>query len=142
MAIDSFSGHYWFLSNFAEEGAIKPTLEHQFQAHKASTVEDAIYVMSSDSPGLAKRRGREILLRPDWDEIKIDIMRDLVWKKFYYSPELTIKLLDTGEAELIEGNHWNDFFWGVCKGKGLNWLGKILMETRGKLETDRLRSGT
>ena len=40
------------------------------------------------------------------------------------------KLLDTGDTELIEGNNWHDTFWGVCKGKGQNNLGKILMEVR------------
>jgi len=39
-------------------------------------------------------------------------------------------LLQTGDEELIEGNKWGDRFWGVCKGKGKNNLGKILMKIR------------
>ena len=33
----------------------------------------------------------------------------------------------------IEGNTWNDTFWGVCNGQGQNWLGKILMLVRSEL---------
>ena len=39
----------------------------------------------------------------------------------------------TDDVELIEGNEWSDTFWGVCRGQGENWLGKILMKTRDNL---------
>jgi predicted NAD-dependent protein-ADP-ribosyltransferase YbiA (DUF1768 family) len=57
----------------------------------------------------------------------------MVRLKFSTHQELRERLLATGEAELIEGNTWNDTFWGVCKGEGQNWLGKILMEVRKEL---------
>ena len=45
-------------------------------------------------------------------------------------PELRTKLADTEDEELIEGNTWNDTYWGVCRGVGENHLGKLLMEVR------------
>ena len=60
-------------------------------------------------------------------------MFDLVLEKFKQNPELKQKLLETGNQELIEGNTWNDTFWGVCNGQGQNWLGKILMLARSEL---------
>ena len=53
--------------------------------------------------------------------------------KFTTNPNLAKRLLDTGDEELIEGNDWNDIFWGVCNGKGENNLGKILMRIRNEL---------
>ena len=49
------------------------------------------------------------------------------------NPELGNKLLETGNQELVEGNTWGDIFWGVCNGKGQNWLGKILMMVRDEI---------
>ena len=61
----------------------------------------------------------------------LDVMRDLVVQKFS-DPLLQSLLETTGDEELIEGNHWGDVFWGVCKGVGENHLGKILMKVRGR----------
>ena len=69
-------------------------------------------------------------LREDWETVKIDVMRDVLKSKFSLNSELREKLIATGDVELIEGNHWNDRFWGVCRGKGQNHLGKLLMELR------------
>lgn len=69
-------------------------------------------------------------LRPDWEEVKDDVMYTVCKAKFLQNPGLLKKLLDTGDAELIEGNTWNDQIWGVCNGSGENRLGKILMRIR------------
>jgi predicted NAD-dependent protein-ADP-ribosyltransferase YbiA (DUF1768 family) len=53
--------------------------------------------------------------------------------KFSRNPELRVKLLNTGDLQLVEGNYWGDTFWGVCNGKGENHLGKILMRVRKEL---------
>ena len=60
-------------------------------------------------------------------------MYEIVKDKFSRNPELRVKLLNTGDIELIEGNYWGDTFWGVCNGKGENHLGKILMRVRKEL---------
>lgn len=73
------------------------------------------------------------LKRPDWEQINLQLMYDLVYAKFSQNPELKIKLLQTGTIELVENNTWHDTFWGVCNGIGENHLGKILMQIRSEL---------
>lgn len=123
MVIDSFSGKYRFLSNF--EGGV----EHIFQAMKTTDYKEQIWVLNSVTPGTAKRRGRKVTLRPDWEDIKIDVMEHCLRGKFA-NPLYQRLLIQTGDAELIEGNTWNDTFWGVCNGNGRNELGKLLMKLR------------
>ena len=62
-------------------------------------------------------------------------MEYLLLQKFFI-PELREKLLATGNEELIEGNWWGDTYWGVCKGKGENNLGKSLMKIRTELQEE------
>lgn len=138
--INNFRGTHRFLSNFfpaevAYEGAIYPSVENAFQAAKCMSASERT-VFAVCSPAEAKRFGRRVRLRPDWEQIKLDIMRQLVTDKFMRSNELRRRLLATGSAELIEGNVWNDTFWGVCRGRGQNHLGRILMGVR-----DGLRGG-
>jgi ribA/ribD-fused uncharacterized protein len=141
--IDSFSGKYRFLSNFypstllfGDEGyANAQTVEHAYQASKTDLISEQQAVLNCPSAARAKKLGQMVTLRKDWtDEMKILTMRNLVLDKFLYNDILTGKLLGTGDAELIEGNTWGDTFWGVCDGKGENWLGKILMDVRTELQ--------
>ena len=130
MKINDFRGEYAFLSNFYPcdiDGY--PSVEHAFQALKATNPEVMEYIRTRPTPGEAKRAGRKIQIRAGWNDIRYSIMQVLVFKKFQ-NEELKQKLLATGEAELIEGNTWNDTFWGVCRGVGENNLGKILMSAR------------
>lgn len=134
--IDSFtiaSGHE-FLSNFYPstiyvDGRAYKTVEHAYQAHKTLNEDSRDLIRRSSSPAEAKKLGRCVPMRPDWDEVKVSLMRDFIRKKFE-NPFLEPMLLQTGESQLIYGNTWNDRFWGVCRGAGENWLGKILMEVR------------
>jgi ribA/ribD-fused uncharacterized protein len=142
--ITSFSGDYEFLSNFYEskityEGITYPTLEHAFQAAKTLDKNERLEVSKQMTPGEAKHMGRKLHLRPDWEDIKIDVMEELLAMKFVYASTLCDLLVKTGDAELIEGNTWNDKFWGECKGEGLNWLGKLLMKRRKHLQELRSR---
>lgn len=77
----------------------------------------------------SKRLGRQLDLRPDWDTYRFVVMRLLLYRKFS-DPRLGQLLLSTYPHELVEGNDWNDTFWGVCRGRGENHLGKMLMEIR------------
>ena len=136
--IDKFEGEFAFLSNFYEaeveyEGIKYPTNEHAFQAAKSLNPARRLEIAMLDTPGKAKRAGRSLQLRHDWEQVKYDVMLDIVFAKFYQHPELATKLLATGDAELIEGNWWNDTTWGVCNGVGSNWLGRILMMVRARL---------
>ena len=136
--INAFSGKFAFLSNFYPspitfEGAVYPTVEHAFQAAKALTPAERLPVLMADTPGKAKRLGRKLVLRPNWDQLRIGVMHELLCLKFCPGSLLSTQLLGTGDAELVEGNTWNDHFWGVCKDSGENHLGKLLMEVRAEL---------
>jgi hypothetical protein len=72
------------------------------------------------------------LVDKDWEDKRIKIMINLLLQKFGNN-ELFLKLKNTGNQELIEGNTWGDTLWGVCDGKGRNILGIILMEIRKNL---------
>lgn len=82
----------------------------------------------------AKKNGRHCKLRSDWEDSKIRIMEEIIWNKFSLNEDLKQKLLETDGCNLVEGNTWNDRFWGVCKGIGENHLEKILESTRNKLK--------
>lgn len=138
--IDSFSGPYRFLSNFypAEvtfDGYKYPTVEHAYQAAKTDAAHRALISLAK-SPARAKQLGKKVPLRKDWEQVKIQVMLDLLYQKFRNHPDLQEMLLKTGTQELIEGNWWNDRFWGVCNGKGENWLGRLLMQVRTMLSGD------
>lgn len=99
-------------------------------------------VRRAPTAGEAKRLGgpKGIVnpLRGDWDQVKIHVMLDLLRSKFR-DPQLAGALLDTGDADLEEGNHWHDNWWGNCTCRrcaqivGLNWLGCALMVIRSEL---------
>jgi ribA/ribD-fused uncharacterized protein len=136
--IDNFKGQYAFLSNFGKytiawKGARFPTLEHAYQWAKATNDVDRAAIASAQTPGDAKRAGRRCTIRADWDQVKNDIMLELLRIKFK-NDYLAYLLICTGDAELIEGNTWGDVYWGVCKGVGQNMLGKLLMQVRREIE--------
>lgn len=138
--IDSFTGKYSFLSNFSPHpvfafGRGWKTAEHAYQGAKTAIPSERDYVALQQTPGKAKRAGRKVTLIEGWDEVKIDMMTIIVRKKFSQHPDIQKKLIDTGDAELIEGNHWGDKYWGVCDGEGENHLGKILMQIREELKS-------
>lgn len=138
MIIDKFDGEYAFLSNFypspiTDGNIIFPTVEHFFQAAKTVNMADYEMIAAADTPGRAKRLGRRIELREDWEEVKDGIMLEALRRKFS-DDFLRRKLIATGDAELIEGNDWNDMYWGVCAGVGRNKLGKLLMQVRNEFK--------
>ena len=109
---------------------------------KTPSMEEAMEIAAAHTPGRAKRLGRKCQLRPDWEEIKIPVMRSALRKKFS-DPELKAKLLATGDQHLEEGNTWHDNFWGVCYCDRCqdimahNHLGKLLMELRKELKEEK-----
>lgn len=162
--IDRFVGEWRWLSNFGPvelalaDGLRYPTLEHAYQAQKTTDLEVRRWLAGARTPGEAKIAGRRLELRPDWDDLKLDVMRGLLRVKFAapgapgeagrdarrnrseHQPEPTAAQLDlgrrlvaTGSARLVEGNDWGDRFWGVCHGIGENWLGRLLVQRRWEL---------
>jgi len=136
--INRFDGEYAFLSNFYPcrvymgDGVMYPSVEHAFQAMKTEDMDKRYEIAALDTPGKAKRAGRKLKLRPDWELMKIDFMRQALRSKFSDSGELSVKLLDTGYATLIEGNTHGDHYWGV-DGYGENMLGHLLMAIRAEV---------
>jgi len=137
MAIDNFSGEFEFLSNFFREIG-KPTVEHLYQAAKTNDEGWKQTIINAETPGRAKRLGRKAPMRSDWEQVKVQVMFDLIREKFK-DPILKTKLIDTFPTYLIEGNKWHDNFWGSCscmKCRGdvqSNMLGFILMQVRGEV---------
>lgn len=133
MTIATFRGNYRWLSNFHPctvtlDGVAYPSVEHAYQA--AKTGDPLLRARMRDgTAGDAKRLGRTVLAAPDWAARKVSVMRGLLRQKFARS-DLRMKLLATGDAELVEGNWWGDTFWGIYRGVGDNVFGRLLMEIR------------
>lgn len=139
--IEDFAGENRFLSNFysAEveyEGLTYKSVEHAYQAAKTQDPSERKKIREAETANKAKKLGGKLPKPEGWHNVSLGIMEDLVRQKFTKHPELKEKLLATGTEELVEGNWWGDEFWGVCKGKGLNHLGKILMKVRKELNDD------
>ena len=140
MIINEFRGQYYFLSNFYEDplyqieydGLFYNNAEAAFQSAKVLD-KNVRRQFCKLNPSDAKQLGRQIKLRPGWEQVKDNVMYEVVKSKFSIK-HLEEMLLATGYSELIEGNFWNDTYWGMCKGKGKNMLGKILMKVREELK--------
>lgn len=141
--INKFRGPYAFLSNFSPsfiivEGLAYPTVEHAYQASKTTELSEKLEIRNAETPGQAKKLGKSVTLRPNWEEIKVSVMENLLRLKFQ-DRTLRNKLLSTGTATLVEGNGWGDTFWGVDikKNAGENHLGKLLMRIRAEISNGR-----
>jgi ribA/ribD-fused uncharacterized protein len=150
-AVTSFSGEYRFLSNFYPcvvefEGMPFFSVEAAYQAAKNN---DLLFrkELQLCTPSQAKRLGQHTRLRPDWDRIKLDVMKSLLARKFPIDqPEINLPLSEylllTNGMTLIEGNDWGDLFWGVeiqhgGEYRGQNHLGRLLMVRREELRAAR-----
>lgn len=143
MSITRFRGDYYFLSNMYPCTIYISTLsttfkssESAFQACKCKDREDFKKFIPMDGfqakaySKVIKKEGKQW---ENWDNIKLSIMKSLIAIKFSEGSELAQRLLNTGDAELIEVNSWGDTFWGVCNEVGENHLGNLLMERREEL---------
>jgi ribA/ribD-fused uncharacterized protein len=136
--INQFRGKYFFLSNFYESPVTWDNItyknnESAFQSAKVLNVETRKQ-FSNLNPSEAKKKGRHVKLRSDWEEVKFDIMYEICLAKFTQNVNLKKLLLDTGNKYLEEGNTWGDKIWGTINGVGENNLGKILMRVREELK--------
>lgn len=134
MSICNFKDKYGFLSNmfkcnFNYRGLDYMSSEAAFQSMKTTDLNlrkkiSEMYALE------AKKFGKTIKIRDNWEQIKELVMLEINLEKFTQSSWLKNQLLKTGDEELVEGNSWGDTFWGVCHGKGLNRLGHVLMTVR------------
>jgi len=143
-----FNGKYiqnWF-SNMEEldkpltiEGISYRTAEHAYQAMKTTDPRIRREIAAMRSPYDAKNYWKDRQPRPDWEDIKLDVMRKILGFKFAPGTSWHTKLMGTGNEELIEYNNWGDRKWGaqvknLADGtvhiSGENRLGNLLMEIR------------
>lgn len=136
--IDRFEGEFAFLSNFYPspiqyQGVSYPTVEHFFQAMKTTDRAERLAISRAKTPGQAKKIGRRVALRPEWEDLKEKVMLFALRGKF--GGDLRRWLACTAPAHLVEGNHWHDNYWGdcrcrACESPGKNRLGHLLMQVR------------
>jgi ribA/ribD-fused uncharacterized protein len=143
--IKFFNGAYSGFSNFSPhevkfEGVIYPTSEHAFQAAKTIDPTSRVLIQKLAKASEAKAMGRKLVLRANWDELKLGVMVTILKDKFTRHDALKSLLLSTGENTLVEGNTWHDNYWGACicescgkKEEQHNWLGTCLMQLRKEL---------
>lgn len=138
--ITEFQNEHRWLSNFAPvkiklDGLEFPSVEHAYMSAKSDNAEWKKFCSNpNNKAGDVKRQSRNVTLKEDWDEIKLEVMKECVTQKFSQEPYRT-KLLETGTQHIQEGNRWNDKFWGVClkTNKGENHLGRLIMDVRSAL---------
>ena len=142
----AFRGKRAFLSNYHEaqfiiDGKIYNSVEHFFHASKADNEIEHEMVRNANTPAEAKKLGRSVHLRSDWEEEKINIMYLGLLAKFCCHLNLAIKLVETGDDTLEELNDWNDMFWGINieTREGQNMLGKLLMKVRTEIKQELLK---
>lgn len=130
--IDKFDGEYSFLSNFypAPITIFGYTFQNNEAAFQAAKCPERMGEFTNLPPNKAKRLGRCVQLRSDWEQVKETIMQQICFNKFMQNKDLAEKLKATNNAILIEGNTWGDKCWGQVNGEGENKLGKILMKIR------------
>lgn len=135
--IKGFFEQYRWLSNFWPcpvrfNGETYPSSENAYQAQKFPY--DERFPFTTCSPSESKFLGKHANIIPSvWEAYKYGIMEQIVLAKFTQNKDLRQMLLDTEDRYLEETNYWGDVYWGVCKNKGKNKLGEILMNVRTKL---------
>lgn len=138
--ITEFQNEYRWLSNFSPvkiklNGLEFPSVEHAYMSAKSDEAEWKKFCSNpNNKAGDVKRQSKYITLKEDWDDIKLEVMKECINQKFSQEPYRT-KLLETGTQYIQEGNRWNDKFWGVClkTNKGKNHLGRLIMDVRSVL---------
>jgi ribA/ribD-fused uncharacterized protein len=138
VAVKGFFGRYFFLSNFYPcvvqfEGMAFPSSENAYQSAKVEHNYQHFFTgISANESKKAWKEYPKLYTASQWENIKYDIMAAIIFEKFYQNTELRQALLETGERQLEELNHWNDSYWGVSchTNGGRNKLGKLLMKTR------------
>lgn len=133
-----FSNFYTCSIEF--EGLVYNSSEAVWQSLKTLDLEQRKRFTTYTASG-SKQMGRKVNLRPDWEDVKYDLMVDVCLAKFSQNEELKQILLSTDDEELVENTTgWHDNIWGNCECPkcankvGKNLLGKALMEVRDRLK--------
>ena len=139
--IKQFKGEYNFLSNFypvdiTYDNITYASSEHAYQAQKCKILVDRLK-FSDISAAQAKHLGKKVESRTDWEDVRVQIMHDILELKFQ-NKKMRKMLLATGDRYLMEGNYWNDSFWGydLKRNKGENVLGNLLCKIRSDIRAE------
>lgn len=132
---DKFLSNFYIGNKFDYNGLTFNNTEAAFQSQKDLKEAEKFQSMT---PGQAKKAGRKVHLRSDWDEVRDEIMIEVCVAKFTQDKELGEKLKATGTKQVVEGNNHHDNYWGRCNcpksscrnKRGKNTLGLILMLIR------------
>ena len=142
----------WFkqdscLSNYYEcevfyDGRLYSSSEAAYQSMKTTdtVIRDKFIGLTPDE---SKQLGRSLIIRPDWNDVKIQLMYDIIYAKFTQNKECRDYLINLDYDLIVEDTTgWHDNIWGICtcskcQGKGTNYLGRLLS----KLKTDLLTNG-
>lgn len=137
-----FSNFKLFDNPLIENGISYPTVEHYYQAHKSMDRDKREHIASLATAAMAKKAGRLLEMRPDWDEVKNEVMGNALRYKFAPTTSWGLRLRKT-TGEIVEYNYWHDTYWGVCTcnrchSTGKNMLGVMLMNIRARnIEKER-----
>lgn len=143
-------GKYGCFSNFTSTYIVYDEAPYQnseaaFQAQKCKYPEDKVgfYLLSGSA---SRQKGRVVPLRDDWEDVKYDIMVDVLRAKFTQNSVMRDVLLSTGTEEILENTTgWHDNIWGNCSCArcqgipGSNLLGKALMQVRAELRQSSIK---
>lgn len=142
----AFLSNFWWGEPLHDGYREYPTGEHMFAAYKTRDRVQHDRIASAVDCNEAKALGRACNLRHDWEIVKYDVMRFVLSLKFTLDRQEGLRLLETGDALLVEGTFWGDRVWGVDLTKdrhadpqqrpGRNWLGTLLMARRAELRAE------
>lgn len=136
--ITQFRGEYNWLSNMYKcpvgyGNYTFQSVENAYMFAKNNNCKDWLKFCLENPPNICKKESKNIKIREDWEEIKLEVMYKLLLQKFKQEP-FRSKLLATNNENIQEGNFWNDIFWGVDLKQnpnvGENHLGRLIMYIR------------
>jgi len=114
------------------DGKTWNSVEHYYQAMKSDDPEVQEMIRQAETPVEAIRIGQVVDVRPDWEEIREDVIRRAYEAKFRQNKKWRNIFLKTYGFPLHDASHHP--YWGA---KGKDRLGQILMELRKVLRKER-----
>lgn len=109
-------------------------VEAPYQAQKTNVPSEYESIWLAKTNNESRLIGQTVTLRPDWDQVKDQMMYECCMAKFLQHPDLRLQLMETGDEYLIE-NSPVDWYWGCgADGTGKNMLGQTLMRIRTELK--------
>lgn len=140
--IGFYPREFYPLDNFSSfkveyDGYLYASCEEAYQALSFKGSNEKLYqkVIHSHSADEAQRIAytNSDKQRPDWNDVKVGIMEELLRAKLDQNPYVKKKLLQTDNYTIVEDSPKDDFWgWGPNR-DGYNQLGKLWMKLRDEL---------